>query len=294
MNPQNLQTPQALTLESLAQAYNELNNKFTSAETEISILRNALNSTQAGPSNSALTDALTNASSRVRPRRPNSYNGKGSISSWITHMDNYLGETPSEQSLQIAVSYMEGAAHEWWIVYQQSLEGHLITTWPQLIPALRNRFDTLNKTKIARDKLARWKQVKDVATFNDDFLKIILDIPNISIDEQLDRYSRGLKPYIWKELCTRDYNNLTDAMRDAERVESAHRRLGPKSNGRSPIPQRNQGNGKHDGPTPMDIGNVQIKKLTPAERDLCRKEGRCFRCREKGHMASKCPKGRGN
>ena len=69
MNPQNLQTPQALTLESLAQAYNELNNKFTSAETDISILRNALNSTQAGTSNSALTDALTNASSRVTTAR---------------------------------------------------------------------------------------------------------------------------------------------------------------------------------------------------------------------------------
>lgn len=39
---------------------------------------------------------------------------------------------------------------------------------------------------------------KDVATFNDDFLKIILDIPNISMEEQLDRYSRGLKPHIWK------------------------------------------------------------------------------------------------
>lgn len=284
---------QNITLEALVQAYNELSNKFTTAENEISNLRNTLN--QGGPSNVALTNALSNMSTRrPTPRRPDSYKGKGSISSWITHMNNYLVGSPDNETLQISVSYLEGAAHEWWIAYQNSPEGHLVTNWVQLIPALRNRFETLNKTKIARDKLAKWKQVKDVASFNDDFLKIILDIPNISMEEQLDRYSRGLKPHIWKELCTRDYENLTDAMRDAERVESAHKRLGPRGTGKPPFVPRNPGSGKLDGPTPMDIGNLQIKKLTPAERDLCRKEGRCFRCREKGHVAVKCPKGRGN
>jgi len=248
MNTQNI------TLETLAQAYNELNNKFVTAENELNNLRNTLNNNQAGPSNNALTEAISNISSRrPKARRPDSYRGKGSISSWITHMNNYLVGTPDNESLQIAVSYLEGAAHEWWIVYQNSVEGHLITNWTQLIPALRNRFETLNKTKIARGKLAKWKQVKDVASFNDDFLKIILDIPNISMEEQLDRYSRGLKPHIWKELCTRDYENLTDAMRDAERVESAHKRLGSRGPGKPPFVARAPGNGRPDGPTPMDI-----------------------------------------
>ncbi len=55
-----------------------------------------------------------------------------------------------------------------------------------------------------RDKLARWKQTKDVSSFNEDFQKILLDIPTITIEEQLDRYARGLKTYIWKELCTKE------------------------------------------------------------------------------------------
>ena len=79
-----------------------------------------------------------------------------------------------------------------------------MTTWPKLQEALIARFETLNKIKIARDKLAGWKQIKDVSSFNEDFQKILLDIPTITIEEQLDRYARGLKTYIWKELCTKE------------------------------------------------------------------------------------------
>ena len=42
----------------------------------------------------------------------------------------------------------------------------------------------------------------------------------------------------------------------------------------------------------MEIANVTLKKLTPAEGDMCRKEGRFFRCRGKGHMANIFPKAR--
>ena len=39
----------------------------------------------------------------------------------------------------------------------------------------------------------------------------------------------------------------------------------------------------------MDVDvNKRPKKLTPEERDKCFKEGRCLRCREKGHMAASC------
>ncbi len=49
--------------------------------------------------------------------------------------------------------------------------------------ALIARFETVNQENIARDMHVKWKQLKDVATFNEDFQRIILDIPNISVDE---------------------------------------------------------------------------------------------------------------
>ena len=80
---------------------------------------------------------------------------------------------------------------------------------------LINRFQILNIEKIGPDKQAKWRQMKDVVLFNNDFQKIVLDIPEISLAKQLERYTRGLKPYIWKEMCTLDYGNLTEAMQDA-------------------------------------------------------------------------------
>ena len=138
--------------------------------------------------------------------------------------------------------------------------------------------------------MAKWRQIKDISTFNDDFKRIILDIPNISIEEHIDQYTSGLKPYIWRELCTREYTSLNTAMHDAERVESAHHRVGDQSRARKSASILCSS----DGPTPMEVGNLRIKKLTPAERQICMKEGKCFRCREKGHTANKCPKDRGN
>ena len=91
-------------------------------------------------------------------------------------------------------------------------------------------------------------------------------------------------------MCTQDYASLTEAMRDAERIEAAHRRI------RSPktIMTKTLRGGGEGGAEPMDIGNIQLKKLKPAEREQCMKEGRCPRCREKGHLARDCPKAQGN
>lgn len=35
--------------------------------------------------------------------------------------------------------------------------------------------------------------------------------------------------------------------------------------------------------------DITIQKLSPAERDKLRREGKCFKCRKSGHMARECP-----
>ena len=64
-----------------------------------------------------------------------------------------------------------------------------------------------------------------VVNFNNDFQKIILCISDISFAKQKDRYSRGLKPYIWKEMYTQEYGSLNGAIPDAKWIEAAHRRI---------------------------------------------------------------------
>ena len=81
-------------------------------------------------------------------------------------------------------------------------------------------------------------------------------------------------------------------MKGTERIEMAHRRFSrPLSKFDDTSKPASMNNSE---PVPMDIGNVKLKKLTNAERNQCRKEGRCFGCREKGHVADKRPIGQGN
>jgi hypothetical protein len=44
-----------------------------------------------------------------------------------------------------------------------------------------------------------------------------------------------------------------------------------------------------DGITPMELDNLRVGKLTPTEKERCLREGRCFRCREYGHVGASCP-----
>ena len=242
---------------------------------------------------SALSYVMNNEEKSRKLNKPYTFTGKQNIESWITHVGNYLSGIPDDKALPIAMSYLGGSAHEWWLA--QSRNGLVVTTLEELFKHLTERFTVINKEKLARDKLHRWREIKDISTYNEDFLKIVLDIPNISMEEQIDRYTRGMKPYIWRELCTKEYSTLLEAMKDAERVESAYKRsnTGSKLNKRNGQGNHgNQGNSGRQGPVPMDIGNIKIQKLTPEERERCRKYGLCFRCRQPGHMArdKRCPK----
>ena len=88
-----------------------------------------------------------------------------------------------------------------------------------------DRFQSLNKEKTAKDKLARWKQVEGVLQFNHDFQRVVLDISDISIPNKLIGINAALSPIFGKKCVFKDYDSLTDAMRDAERIEAAHSRF---------------------------------------------------------------------
>jgi Retrotransposon gag protein/Zinc knuckle len=200
-------------------------------------------------------------------------------------MTSYSHGLSDQQAFSIATTYLTADAHDWFIANETSATaaGHPMTSSVALTEALAKRFSPLNKVKFARDKLSRWRQLRDIPPYNTDFLKIILDIPQIGLDEQIDRYARGLKSYIWSELCTTDYNSLEALMRVAERVESAKgNRFNPSQQNNGPF---------RPGPVDMELNaTVAVQKLTPEEREKCMKEGLCLRCREKGHMARECPK----
>lgn len=239
-----------------------------------------------------LSDAKAKASSggatTARPNKPALFSGKpGTIEAWCSHMDSYVRLTDPDEACRIACTYLDGEAFTWWHTYSRTTA---VPDWATFRAALIRRFSPLNKTQAARDKLHSWRQIKDVGTFNRTFLSVLLDIPDITEAEKIDRYSRGLKRDIWQALCLKTYTDLESLMTDALRVEAAKA-------GVSRITSNvNSTSGKPPtmGVVPMDISSIKIEKLTPDERQRCMREGLCLRCREKGHMAKDCPKGQRN
>ena len=47
---------------------------------------------------------------------------------------------------------------------------------------------------------------------------------------------------------------------------------------------------KNKDPDAMEVNNIRLNPLTPEDRKKLMSEGRCFRCRQQGHMSRACPK----
>src|SRR5947209_5538994 len=155
-------------------------------------------------------------------------------------------------------------------------------------------FKPVNFAKAARDKLAKLRQTGSVKAYTALFTSIILEIGQISEEEQFDRYVRGLKDRTRQEVELREVATLEEAMRIADRFDTI---LYHSTYKRSTSPARHQGasrsvqSSKNDnlGPTPMDLDAIKKVKLTDEERERLKKIRACFYCRQEGHMAIHCP-----
>ena len=99
----------------------------------------------------------------------------------------------------------------------------------------------------------------------------------------------------WKEAARKEVNQIREfynvglsGNRGNQRARDQH---AYQSNQRQNNTPRNNSNSAH---VPMDVDNttatLPFQKLTDDERAQYRAEGRCFRCRLKGHLARDCPK----
>lgn len=101
---------------------------LVNANNQIAAQQNALN--EAANSDQKLRNEIhASKPSPAKLNKPEKFDGKGSIKSWCTHMDNYLRDCSDSESLPLAVSYLSGSAHEWWIVHvTENTMNHTIST----------------------------------------------------------------------------------------------------------------------------------------------------------------------
>ncbi|KAJ9522386.1 hypothetical protein QJQ45_008324 [Haematococcus lacustris] len=115
------------------------------------------------------------------------FDGKGSVSTWLFHVEEVFKLTPGLTDEQKIVS-----------TGVRLTDPHASYTWDLFKAALKAAFVTQSETVKARDQLhvARQKPNQTALSFATHLRSLFLHIPTITEDEQLDRFRRGLHPHL--------------------------------------------------------------------------------------------------
>ena len=257
--------------------------------------------------------------------KPESFSGTGDLKddpdTWVAQMRNYLllSGTPPVVQAQVAATYLKGPAAQWYNTLSVLDRGQLID-FESLASKLLTRFRPLDIVAQARNKLSRLQQHSSVERFNQEYQKLMSLIPTMNEEERIDNYRRKLKYNLQLQLVTQNYHTLADIMNVALRTDALlyenqfkqlrntnsnnsfrkpfnnkfHYNSADKPRQSSPIPVNNvnatsfQSMDQHEA-EPSSVSINYIAPMTDAERQRCRQQRLCFRCRKPGHMSTACP-----
>ncbi len=226
-----------------------------------------------------------------KPARPDTLSCprvSGRPGTWLFIVKTYFAaaNVSTSDRVPLATSLLRGDATLWWQCRVRLVsEGGLlcITTWDDFHTAFLEQFAPVGNVRQARDSLSTLSQKTSVAKYATEFRMLTLQIPNIAAKEQLDRFIRGPKPAVRREVEIREPSDLARAMRLADRADiDQHITSLPPESVSQPAHAAVPG-----GPKPMDIGFVQAN-LSANERGTLTREGRCFKCKKQGHRSNNC------
>jgi hypothetical protein len=246
----------------------------------------------------------------AKPNKPTVYHGDRDtqlLESWIFVVNRYLrlSKTEPELKVDIASTYLGGHANtwfqHWYPIALEVIHNHpdsnysqhapRYISWETFVDDLRSAFQPPNSHQHLRDQWFNLSQKGTVAEYVSAFRALRLQLETTE-DEALDKFIRGLKYNTRKEILVRGPNTVDEAIKMADRYDTAafpppFARLDSR-----PRPHYNP-TANWQGPAPMEIDTMTGKslgKLDDATRESLRLSGSCFRCRQKGHIAKFCPK----
>ena len=155
-------------------------------------------------------------------------------------------------------------------------------TWDDFKAAFRARFVPASSQIHLRDRLheREMRQCASPRAYADEMQALANSIEELSDREFLQAIRHGLPNELRRAFDLAGVTNPGAALGWVNGLED-HRRQHY-----NPPPSASVG------PVPMELGatTARPRAMTPEERTRCITEGRCFRCREKGHSARECKK----
>lgn len=219
----------------------------------------------------------------IKPPKPEPYDGKrdaATVTQWLYQLRQYFAfqQVPAQQEVPLAAMFLKGNAVIWWVEREarvQRGDEAPLNNLQAFGEAIKVQFVPVHGELAARNQLAALRQRTTVASYSEEFLTLVLSVPGMDESEKVDRFTRGLKWQVQKEVVLRDCTTLQQAMSIAAKVDALHDRVhwAQSSAGRG---GRFTGGGEA---IPMELGQ------------LWEFAGQCYNCGTWGHRATECPHG---
>ena len=156
------------------------------------------------------------------PAKPNKFDGTtGSVEQWIFEVELFFNAGRQDDHtarINFAASMLNGSASQWWRYVVESNEP--IATWTEFRSELINQFKGIDSQKDASNRLVYCQQRHSVTGYFKEFTMLTLSIPGMTEEEKLDRFVRGLRPHLQREVLLREPHTLQEACHIAYKLET--------------------------------------------------------------------------
>lgn len=243
---------------------------------------------QAAQTAAAAATAAAPRPSQAKIPDPPRFNGRGrqDINNWLFLVENSCAAHKYDEPTQLryALALLDDLALVWW---RSAMAGQQSWTWGLFRAAILQAFSPVDPVKTARERLDKLQQRDSPAAYYAmQFRQLVTQIPSMSEEDRIHRFVSGLRPAVAQQVKIQDPTSLEQAMVIAARADDRPRTFRSQSAEPQPMelgtrdtrPRRETKT--YDNRRPR-LSYEEIKKLQNA--------GRCFNCKQPGHIARNCP-----
>uniref|UniRef100_A0A0G4GJC3 CCHC-type domain-containing protein n=1 Tax=Chromera velia CCMP2878 TaxID=1169474 RepID=A0A0G4GJC3_9ALVE len=222
----------------------------------------------------------------VKPKKPEIFSEKAEdVNTWIALWQNlyHITKTPPEEQAPIAVTYLSPTLQVK-LAEEARAEGIPITSLEGLKEALYRSFPDPNVQETLRSEIRQICAKKGVWDYTDEFRGIARRLMDMTQMDLMYDYKAGLPKAVSDEIGRVHPKPDTLPKLITEALKAEKRVAGGNRGNHWNHGQSNGGQKKNGEPVSIDLS-----ALSRAEKQQLRREGRCYLCRERGHIHFDCP-----
>ena len=217
------------------------------------------------------------------------------VDTWLFQLEQWFETQPmlsEPDKVRLAGLLLHGMAASWYRDMAKRPPAEQPQTFATFKEEMLAMFMPINRARIARDKLSTAKQRENepVELYTQYMRKLFLAIGQIAEDEKVDRYVRGLKFNLRKEVFLQEPQTFESASRIAAKYDALFRSMSKRD--LPDIRTTESASTSSSMAEPMDLSGIsmpyQRNKPRQGSAPPDKSKAECFNCGKKGHWARDC------